>query len=228
MTIQLFNIGTVTEAAASPIVLSGVNVPSGATIFTMCTNGESNTNAPVPSDSVNGAYSNIGEELLGGGSVNGSCRMSYFPNSATLSNATITFTPQGSGGFGNSMSAFYATGLGAIRASTLGINFTTPVTMGAACSVGDLVVGGIGMSGTFTTQDSSLPWATPFTAANFVGGGTLISTSNSALSYSPTVTGNVGAVIIAFAPGASGGGGGGTNPTLNKEFFEEVGSLGYL
>ena len=209
MTITVVDLGTVTGGALAAQTLSNINVPAGATIFVQCTGGNFNGNSPVPSDSVNGAYTSITSAFLAGSSVNGSCRMSYFPSSAAIVNGTLTFTPNGGSGFGSSMSAFYVTGIGGIKSSLTAANAgtgTTPtVNTNGAVAIGDFVVGGIGVAGGNGGTDTVHGFSAPFDSNSFVGGGHLISASAAVVTFAPSgVNANWGTMIAVFSPGPQG------------------------
>ena len=201
MPISVVDLGTVTGGALATLTLSNINVPAGSSIFVMCTNGSVNSSSPVPSDNVNGTYTNIGQQQLAGSSLNGSCRMSWLQNSAAISNGTLTFTGDGSGGFGSSMTAFYVSGYvsGFASLRTSGTSFTSSVTTSGNAVIGDFVVGGVGCSGA-TGQDSN--YTSPFTATSFVCGGHMTAAAATSQTYAPSgISGNAAAVIAVFAPG---------------------------
>ena len=214
--VQVTTLGTVTHATGSSITIALPNIPGGATIFAMCTNGQVNSNAPVPFDSVNGFYTSITFQLLAGSTLDGSCRMSYFAGSAPISNGALTFNGNGNaGGFGNSMSAFYVTGLGPFKGSLgngnsgsgANVSITTNGPYGTGdIAIGDLIVAGIGFSGSSPGQDTTNGFQAPFDTTSFVGGGYKIATvAVTPATYSPSGNaGNWGGIIAVFGPASYG------------------------
>lgn len=217
MAIVVTNIGTNGNFSGTTLALSSVTVPAGALIV-VGTGESANTVSGTGSlaDSAGNTYARV-SNYFNNAAANGVGVVWYCVNAKAISAGTITLTKNVSGNDA-AISAFYATGIGAIdatiTASGTGSTNSPTLTSGTPSGSNELFVGFAiysGQTNTLTyTQDTTNGWATPPTfftendglnGSVAVGGGTQVNATSLARTFHPTtggVAGGTATFILGF------------------------------
>jgi hypothetical protein len=194
--VQVFDLGSQQTSAGATVTITGVTVPAGALIVVVAAEVTSAA-AGTCADGTNGAYTVATSGAMS--TAAGFGTLFYFPNSAALTNATITFTKQTTARAA-SIAAFYVTGilaaspLDAAVTATTAVNSATPtVTSGTPAQAGELIIGACAYSNASArTLTNTGSFNTPFanqtgqpTAS--VGGGHLNVNGSGVVTFTPTL-----------------------------------------
>lgn len=214
MALSITNIGH-NGGLGSTVLIAGVTVPAGAAIVVTVQDSTGNPVGTV-SDNVNGAYTKIASQPGNNDRPSfGESALYYFPNSASLSGATITYTVSGGSGSGLGVSAAYIAGVStspldpAVTAVAFGNSGAPSVTSGSPSQSGSMFVAFVGGfrtgSNTFT-QDTTHNWNSTPTGDNSTNGfefpGSQVNAGGGALVFAPTLGNSAGwaAIVASFVP----------------------------
>jgi hypothetical protein len=205
VTISITAIGTGTTS----ISIGAGGVPAGSQIvLCCCDDGNGSIAQATVTDTAGNTYVSVTGSTLAAPYVD---IIRARTGLALVNGNTITYT-RSSGGTHSNIEAFYATGLANVvaqaQATNSGIAGASPtVTSGTPNDVGFLFVGVVGGSAaisSFTQDSTNAAWGSPPGQVSIalppLGGGTVINSNKSALTYNPafgTPT-NWGAVITAL------------------------------
>ena len=218
MAISVIDLGTASGTAGSTVTISSVTVPAKSLIFVLAFENTTGANFGSLGDGASNSYSPINGQFPNNVTANGVVQTHYAFNVAALNNSTITYTKFTSGVFA-SIAILYATGILSTSnpldpVFTVGISGSgtlMTVTSGSPASSGELVIGAVGWNAgagdTFSQDVANGAYAFPpdvlitSGSSNGIGGGFLINSGISSVTYAPTLNNSRpwAAIIQAFS-----------------------------
>lgn len=213
------NLGTNSiTGSGSSVTITGVTVPAGSLIVGIGTENDGTSTGGTIKDGTNGNYTGPAAS----GNVNNTAGavwtgLFYFPNSASLSSATITYTLAAalSGSNSATLSACYITGAltvspldTVVTATAFGVSNSPSVTSGAPSATDMLIGWAVQASNNTFSQDSTHGWAAPPNAISGTGTafGAGSQVSGSSKIFNPTFSSTSHSywiAVVGFKPAAT-------------------------